>query len=641
MQEDPTILPPTSLIDHHLNKSQLRFLTCGSVDDGKSTLIGRLLYDAKVLKTDEIARLTASSNTGSLSKEGLDFSLLLDGLRAEREQGITIDVAYRFFSTPNRAFVVADCPGHEQYTRNMATGASQCDAAMILVDASKGILPQTRRHTLIVTKLGIKHLVLVVNKMDMVACSQERFDAIAHEFKSFCGTISSAKIEIIPVSGLQGDNVVIASQALAWYQGPTLLDWLENLPIEADMHFSDALRIAVQGVVQDNGDGLRAKQRALLGYVAAGMASEAASIRILPSGRQAKIARILNAQSDCGPIASGLPICFTLDQDVDCGRGSLICAHDDPAPMADAFVVDLIWLAETHFNPNAQYWMKTGIGTYLVSIPSITAQYDVQTGARIPSTSLCANDLGEGIIVAETPIPHEVYSDNHRLGSFILIDRLSNETICAGMIVRTINRKSMNIHWQFTDVDQNMRAEMKQQLPMIVWFTGLSGAGKSTIANLVERRLVEIGHHTYLLEGDNLRYGLNRDLGFSDQDRSENIRRTAEVARLMVDAGLIVIAAFISPFAQDRAFVRSLVPEGRFTEVHVDVSVEEAQNRDPKGIYKRALAGTAIGVTGIDSPYEVPINPEIFIDTQAMTAEQASAIIVRHILAMQNLNNRT
>lgn len=627
------------LIDQHSLKSQLRFLTCGSVDDGKSTLIGRLLFDAKVLTHDQLESLRANSGGFASNPAKLDFSLLLDGLSAEREQGITIDVAYRFFTTVRRSFIVADCPGHEQYTRNMVTGASNCELAILLVDATKGILPQTRRHSLIASKLGIRNIVLAVNKMDLANWDQERFDSIVNDFDQFSVGLGFTEVTAIPLSGLLGANVVDRSQRMPWYQGPCLLEYLETVPSVDHETMDTPLRIIVQGsVINSLGRG-DTYHRAITGFVAAGTATIGAAVRIMPSGRTTSISEILMPSDADNGVQVGRAITFTLAQETDCGRGSLVCAQSSAPQMADAFVADLVWMSEDPLLIGQRFWLKIGANTTVATVIAINHRLDINTGKLCQAESLELNGLGEVVIETTKPFAFEAYANNKALGGFVLVDRLSHATVAAGMIDRSTNIASENLHWQFTEIDAEARADLKGQFPLVVWLTGLSGAGKSTIANLAEKRLFELGYHTYLLEGDNLRYGLNRDLAFSPEDRRENIRRAGEVARLMTDAGLIVIAAFISPFLADRAAIRQMMPTGRFLEVHVHVSLEEAERRDPKGLYRKARSGKLKGFTGIDSPYEPAVAPEMYIDTQALSAAEAADQIVAEILALQARKN--
>jgi bifunctional enzyme CysN/CysC len=624
-----------SLIDQHIAKSQLRFLTCGSVDDGKSTLIGRLLYDAQVLTIDQIERLHLESRKAAPLGDRMDFSILLDGLSAEREQGITIDVAYRFFSTQRRSFIVADCPGHEQYTRNMVTGASNCELAILLVDARKGILQQTRRHALIAIKLGIRKLVLAVNKMDMVDWSQQRFDAIVSEFQQFTANQSSISITPIPVSGLLGENITQRGANMAWYRGPALLEHLESVSLDYRSYENGSLRIVVQGSLNNKLDAETQHSRWITGFVASGVATEGAMVRILPSGRTTRLAAITIPYDGKNGVASGKAITFALEHETDCGRGDLVCAQDDAPQMADSFIVDLVWMGEEPLVAGQRFWLKIGANQVPVTVSSVLHRLDINSGEQLNENGLDLNALGQVVIEANRPIVFETYANNRTLGGLILIDRQTNATVAAGMIVQATNLASENLHWQFGELDANARAALKGQTPLVVWLSGLSGAGKSTIANLVEKQLYTLGHHTYLLEGDNLRYGLNRDLGFSSVDRTENIRRAGEVAHLMADSGLIVIAAFISPFASDRKSIRAMMPEGSFIEVHVDVSLDEAERRDPKGLYKKARSGMLKGFTGIDSPYEQAEHPEIYIDTQKLSAAAAADVIVAKIRAMQ------
>ena len=600
----------------------LRFITCGSVDDGKSTLIGRLLHDCRLVADDHLEALESDSRRHGTQGAEIDYSLLLDGLSSEREQGITIDVAYRYFSTPQRSFIVADTPGHEQYTRNMVTGASTADLALLLVDARKGILTQTRRHLYLAKLLGIRSAVLVVNKMDLVDYDQARFEEIAAAFRELA--IDFGETAAIPLSALKGDNLIAASSSMPWYAGPTLLDHLET--VHAVRRESRGFRMPVQWVSRAAPD-----FRGFAGLIASGAVAPGDRVRVLPGGEDATVDRIVTMEGDVQRADSGRSIMLTLGREVDCGRGSIITSADDPPEVADQFEATIVWMDGEPLLPGRTYFMKIGAQTAGATVTELKHQVDVETSEPIPARTLELNAIGRANISVDRPIPFEPYAVSRDLGGFILIDRISNATAGAGMIHFAL-RRAHNIHWQHLEVDRNAHASLKQQRPKVVWFTGLSGAGKSTIANLVEKKLHHLGRHTFLLDGDNLRHGLNRDLGFSDADRVENIRRAGEVARLMADAGLIVLCAFISPFRAERRMVRALMAEGDFLEVFVDVALADAERRDPKGLYRKARAGEIPNFTGIGSPYEPPENAEMRIDTAVMPPEEAADLIVKAVL---------
>ncbi|MEP7312961.1 MAG: sulfate adenylyltransferase subunit CysN [Pseudomonadota bacterium] len=609
----------------HERKSLLRFITCGSVDDGKSSLIGRLLYESKLVFEDQLAALQADSKKVGTQGEELDLALLVDGLAAEREQGITIDVAYRFFSTERRKFIVADTPGHEQYTRNMVTGASTADLAVILVDARKGVLTQTRRHSYIVSLLGIRHVVVAVNKMDLVDYSQQRFDEIVASYRSFATQIGLADVVCIPVSALRGDNVIARSGALAWYSGPTLLQHLEQVVVEEAVQTAP-FRFPVQWVNRPNAD-----FRGFAGLISSGRVALGDRLRILPSGNEAKVAQIVTYDGPLTSAGSGQSVTLTLDREVDVSRGDVLVAADQPAGVADQFQATIIWMHEEAMLPGRPYLMKIGARTVSASITSPRYKVNVNTLEHLAAKQLELNEIGVCNISLDRAIAFDIYAENRETGGFILIDKLSNDTVGAGLLQFAL-RRADNIHWQALDVNRSARAQIKGQKACVLWFTGLSGAGKSTIANLVEKRLHAGGRHTYLLDGDNVRHGLNKDLGFTDADRVENIRRVAEVSKLMVDAGLIVLVSFISPFRSERRMARELLEQGEFIEVFVDTPLEDAEKRDPKGLYKKARRGELKHFTGIDSPYERPENPEITIDTRALDAEQSAERIIGMLL---------
>ena len=613
-------------LESHEHKSLLRFITCGSVDDGKSTLIGRLLYESKLVFEDQLAALEADSRKVGTQGDNLDFALLVDGLAAEREQGITIDVAYRFFSTEKRKFIVADTPGHEQYTRIMVTGASTADLAIILLDARKGVLTQTRRHSYIVSLLGIRHVVVAINKMDLVDYSQARYDEIVASYHEFAAQIGLTGIVSIPMSALCGENITSQSTAMAWYQGPSLMQHLEEVVVEEDLR-GLPFRLPVQWVNRPNSE-----FRGFAGLVASGQASAGDRIRVLPSGQEALIARIVSYDGDLPSASAGQSITLTLDREIDVSRGDVLVAADRPASVADQFQATLIWMHEEPLLPGRAYLMKIGPRTVTATITSPRYKVNVNTLEQLAAKQLELNEIGVCNLSLDRSIAFDAYSENRETGGFILIDRLSNDTVGAGLLQFAL-RRADNIHWQALDVNKQARATLKGQKGCVLWFTGLSGSGKSTIANLVEKRLHAMGRHTYLLDGDNVRHGLNKDLGFTDADRVENIRRVAEVSRLMVDAGLITLVSFISPFRAERQLARDLVLEGEFIEVFVDTPLAEAEKRDPKGLYKKARRGELKHFTGIDSPYEAPERPELRLDTTALSAEDAAGQIIDHLLA--------
>ena len=612
----------------HETKSLLRFITCGSVDDGKSTLIGRLLYESKMIFDDQLSALERDSKKVGTRGGELDFALLVDGLAAEREQGITIDVAYRFFSTERRKFIVADTPGHEQYTRNMVTGASTAELAVILIDARKGVLTQTRRHSFLVHLLGISRVVLAVNKMDLVGYSRATFDSIVADYREFAARIGLTDITPIPMSAAYGDNILQTGPNLAWYSGPTLMQHLESVPV-GEHDSARPFRLPVQWVNRPNQD-----FRGFAGLIAGGRVRPGDRVRVLPSGREAQVARIVTAGGDLPAAVAGQSVTLTLTSEVDVSRGDVIAAGDAPPQVASQFEAMIVWMHEEPLLQGRAYLMKCGARTVSATIAPIKHKINVNTLDELPAERLELNDIGVCELELDRPIPFEPYAQNRALGGFILIDRLSNSTVGAGLI-RFALRRSQNVHWQALDVDQQVRSRQKGQRACVLWLTGLSGAGKSTIANLIEKRLTAQGRHTYLLDGDNVRHGLNKDLGFTAQDRVENIRRVAEVSRLMVDAGLIVLVSFISPFRSERRMARELFQPGEFLEVFIDTPLAEAERRDVKGLYKKARRGELKNFTGIDSPYEPPEEPEIRIDTTALDAEQAAQRIIAHLESLK------
>ena len=607
------------------SKSLLRFITCGSVDDGKSTLIGRLLHDSKLLLEDQLAALRQESEAQAGAGGEVDFSLLVDGLAAEREQGITIDVAYRFFATEKRKFIVADTPGHEQYTRNMVTGASTADLAVILIDAGKGVLTQTRRHAYLVHLLGIRNVVLGVNKMDLVGFDGAMFDRIVADYRAFADGLGMADFVAIPLSATRGDNVIAGSAAMPWYAGPSLLQHLEEVPLAADALAAGPFRMPVQWVNRHQGF------RGYCGRIASGAVRPGDPVRILPAGRTSTVARIVTFDGDVTEAPAGASVTLTFADEVDCSRGDVVVAAGEPVEVADQFEATLVWMDAEPMLPGRGYWLKLAAATAGATVTEIKQRVSVDTLEQVPARTLELNEIGTVNLSLDRAIPFTPYAESRDLGGFILIDRITNATIGGGMIHFAL-RRAHNIHWQHLEVDREAHARIKGQKARVLWFTGLSGAGKSTIANLVEKKLHVMGRHTFLLDGDNVRHGLNRDLGFTDADRVENIRRIGEVARLMADAGLIVLCAFISPFRAERRIVREMIGEAEFCEVYVDTPLAEAEKRDAKGLYAKARRGQLPNFTGIDSPYEEPEHPEIRIDTTVMSAEEAAVRIVEALL---------
>jgi bifunctional enzyme CysN/CysC len=600
----------------------LRFLTCGSVDDGKSTLIGRLLHDAGLIFEDTLASLRADSKTFSGTVE-IDLALLVDGLQAEREQGITIDVAYRYFASKRRTFIVADTPGHEQYTRNMVTGASRSDLAVLLVDAHKGLLTQTRRHSCIVHLMGIRHVVLAVNKMDAVGYDAAKFAKIRDDYLGFAGPLGIADVVTIPISALRGDNVVRRGASTPWYTGPTLLSHLETIAVERGA--SRPLRFVVQWVCRPN-----AEFRGYAGRILSGRMAVGDRVIALPSGRASEIASLMAGEGSLEEAGAGRSVLVTLGDDLDIGRGDVLCHAEARAEVADQFAAHLVWMGDEPLLPGRVYILRCGAQTTTSQVGTLKHKIDVDTLGEGAASKLGLNDIGFCNITTAKPLVIDPYADHRDMGGFILIDRASNATVGAGMI-RFALRRARNIHWQSINISKRQRADIKGQRACCLWFTGLSGSGKSTIANLLEKRLHDLGKHTYILDGDNVRHGLNRDLGFTDADRVENIRRTAEVARLMVDAGLITIVAFISPFRAERQFARERFDAGEFLEVFVDAPLEVCEARDPKGLYARARLGDVTNFTGISSPYEPPLDPEVRLETQRQTPEALVELLLARI----------
>jgi bifunctional enzyme CysN/CysC len=612
-----------SYLDAQQRKGLLRFITCGSVDDGKSTLIGRLLFESKMIFEDQLAALEADSKKMGTQGQNIDFALLVDGLSAEREQGITIDVAYRFFATDKRKFIVADTPGHEQYTRNMITGASTADLAVILVDARKGVLTQTRRHSYLASLIGIREIVLAVNKMDLVGYDQAVFERILADYREFAARIGVANITAIPLSALIGDNITEPGAAMRWYQGPTLIQHLEAVEI-AEQAAAAPFRMPVQWINRPHPD-----FRGISGLVSAGRIRQGERVKILPSGKESTVARIL-IEEDLTEAVAGQSVTITLADEIDVSRGDLICAPDAPAGIADQFEATLVWMNEAAMLPGRPYLLKIGAQTVIATVSAIKHKISVNTLEHLAARSLELNEIALCNLSLNQQIAFDAYAENRDTGGFILIDRITNETVGCGLIHFAL-RRAQNIHWQAVDIDKGSRAAQKSQKSCVLWFTGLSGAGKSTIANLVEKKLFAMGRHTYILDGDNVRHGLNRDLGFTDVDRVENIRRVGEVAKLMADAGLIVLVSFISPFRAERRMARALMEEGEFFEVYVDAPLTVVETRDPKGLYKKARLGEIKNFTGIDSPYEPPETPDIHIDTTRLSAEQAADSIVQRL----------
>jgi bifunctional enzyme CysN/CysC len=606
----------------HERKSLLRFITCGSVDDGKSTLIGRLLYDSKLLFEDTIAAMESDSRKWGTQGDGIDFALLVDGLSAEREQGITIDVAYRFFSTERRKFIVADTPGHEQYTRNMVTGASTADAAVVLVDARKGVLTQTRRHSYLVSLLGIGHVVVAVNKMDLVDYSEKTFQRIVDDYSAFARQIGIANVTFIPVSAFKGDNITTPSSKMPWYRGATLMGYLETVEVDEERMQRMSFRLPVQWVNRPDHD-----FRGFSGTIAGGKVRPGDRIRVQPSGKESTVARIVTYDGDLPEAVAGQSVTLTLADEIDISRGDLLSQADAPAGVADQFETTLVWMHDEPLLPGRFFLLKMGTQTVTASVMDIKYQVNVNSLEHVAATTLGLNAIGVCTLNLDRPIAFDPYRENRDTGGYILIDRLSNATVGAGLIHFAL-RRSQNIHVQHVDVHKEARNRLNGQKSCVVWFTGLSGSGKSTIANLLEKKLYAMGHRTYLLDGDNVRHGLNKDLGFTDTDRVENIRRVAEVAKLMIDAGLIVLTAFISPFQAERRMARSLVAQDEFLEVHVDVPLAVAEQRDAKGLYKKARRGELKNFTGIDSRYETPEVPELRLATDRMNPEEAAQRII-------------
>lgn len=617
-------------LDQHQHKTMLRFITCGSVDDGKSTLIGRLLYDSKMIFEDQLAALESDSKKQGTQGQEIDFALLVDGLAAEREQGITIDVAYRFFNTEKRKFIVADCPGHEQYTRNMVTGASTADLAVILVDARKGVLVQTRRHSYLCHLIGIRNIVLAVNKMDLVGYDQSVFDQIVAEYGAFAKSIGIGEFTAIPISGFKGDNITSAPSAnTPWYSGPSLVDHLEMVEVLGSLDTQKPFRLPVQWVNRPNLD-----FRGFSGLISSGAVKPGDAVRVLPSGKTSTVKSIVTLDGDLDEATAGQAVTLTLADEIDCSRGNVISAADAPPQTADQFETTIVWLNDDDLHVGRAYWLKLGTQTVSATVQQPKYEIDVNTMEHLAAKTLELNQIGVAEVLTDKPLVFEPYADSRTLGGFILVDKITNATVAAGMINFSL-RRSQNIHWQPTDITRESHAALKNQSPRVLWFTGLSGSGKSTIANEVEKQLNLMNRHTFLLDGDNVRHGLNKDLGFTEADRIENIRRVGEVAKLMTDAGLIVLTAFISPFRAERQMVRDMLEDGEFIEIFVDTPLEVAEERDVKGLYKKARSGQLKNFTGIDSPYEAPENPDIVVNTVAMTPQEAAEHIIKTILPLK------
>ncbi len=606
------------------HKSFLRFITCGSVDDGKSTLIGRLLYDAKLIYEDQLAKIETDSKKSGTQGDKIDLALLVDGLAAEREQGITIDVAYRFFSTDKRKFIVADTPGHVQYTRNMATGASTADVAVLLIDARYGVQDQTRRHAYIVSLLGVKHVVVAINKMDLNGFDQSIYNEIEVEFREFAKALNFAEITCIPMSALDGDNVTTQSENAPWYKGPSLLDYLEHVDVNA-ASLDAPFRMPVQWVNRPN-----LNFRGFSGTIASGTVSVGDEIIVIPSGKRSSVKEIVTYGGNKDVAVEGMAVTLTLTDEIDISRGDIICRKDHPSEQSDQFQAHILWMDERELYPGRQYLLKTTNKTVPASVSNLKHRVDINDFSEVAAKTLGLNEIGVTTLSLSAPIAFDPYNINRNTGSFIIIDKQTNQTVGVGMIEYALRRAS-NVVWQDLDVNKAVRSEQKNQKPVLLWFTGLSGSGKSTIANLVEKKLLDLGRHTYTLDGDNVRHGLNRDLGFTKEDRVENIRRIGEVARLMVDAGLITIASFISPYRAERQMARGLLAEREFVEIYVNTPLDVAEKRDVKGLYAKARAGEIKNFTGIDSEYQAPKNPEIEVNTVKMSADKAAEMIVAYL----------
>ena len=614
-----------SYLAAHEQKELLRFITCGSVDDGKSTLIGRMLYESHMLFDDHLAALEADSKKVGTQEGEIDFALLVDGLAAEREQGITIDVAYRFFSTDKRKYIVADTPGHEEYTRNMATGASTADVAIILVDASQGVLTQTRRHSFIVSMVGVKRIILAVNKLDLVDYSEEVFNKIKSDYHEFASeALALEEITAIPISALKGDNIVESSENTPWYDGQSVMEYLETVEVAASSQ-SRSFRMPVQWVNRPNRE-----FRGFTGLIGSGCISTGDRIRVLPSGTESTVARIVTYDGDLELAGAGRSVTLTLTDEIDISRGDIIASADSPCSSADQFQARILWMDDSAMMPGREYLFKSNSQTSSMTLGHLKHRVDVNTLEELPAKVLDMNEIGVCNISLSSRIAFDPYDADPVMGGFVIIDRMTNNTVGMGLVDFAL-RRADNIHWQSMDVTKQSRAEQKSQRPRLIWFTGLSGSGKSSIANILEKKLQAMGRHTITLDGDNIRHGLNRDLGFTKADRVENIRRVGETSKLMVEAGLICISSFISPFASEREMVRSMMDEGEFVEVFVDTPLDVCEQRDVKGLYAKARAGELPNFTGISSPYESPQDPEIRIDTTQVSAEEAAEQIIDYL----------
>ena len=616
-------------LDTHQHKSLLRFITCGSVDDGKSTLIGRLLYDSKMIFEDQLEALQADSKRVGTQGQEIDFALLVDGLAAEREQGITIDVAYRFFATEKRKFIVADCPGHEQYTRNMFTGASTADLAIMMIDARKGVLVQTRRHSYLCNLIGIKNIVLAVNKMDMVDYSEQVFDEIVADYTAFAHEIGIKSFTAMPISGFKGDNITTLSENTPWFTGQPLIEHLESVELDLTIDQTKPFRMPVQWVNRPNLD-----FRGFSGLISTGSVKPGDAVRVLPSGKTSTVTQIVTLDGELDEAVAGQSVTICFADEVDCSRANVIAVADAPPEVSDQFEATIVWMDDDPLHVGRAYWLKLGTQTVSVTVQQPKYTVNVNTMEHLAAKTLELNAIGVAELATDKPIVFEPYALSRTLGGFILIDKITNRTVGAGMLHFSL-RRAQNVHWQATDIGREEHAGLKNQKARVLWFTGLSGSGKSTIANEVEKSLNLMNRHTFLLDGDNVRHGLNKDLGFTEADRIENIRRVGEVAKLMADAGLIVLTAFISPFRVERDMVRAMLPDAEFIEIFVDTPLEVAEARDVKGLYKKARSGALKNFTGIDSPYEPPLNPEIRVNTVEMTATEAAEYIVRQIMPLK------
>ena len=637
MSDTDTIYKTDALIAHdidayldtHQHKSLLRFITCGSVDDGKSTLIGRLLYDSKMIFEDQLEALQADSKRVGTQGQEIDFALLVDGLAAEREQSITIDVAYRFFATEKRKFIVADCPGHEQYTRNMFTGASTADLAIMMIDARKGVLGQTRRHSYLCNLIGIKNIVLAVNKMDLVDYSQQVFDEIVADYTAFAHEIGIKSFTAMPISGFKGDNITTLSENTPWFTGQPLIEHLESVELDLTTDQTKPFRLPVQWVNRPNLD-----FRGFSGLVSSGSVKPGDAVRVLPSGKTSTVTKIVTLDDELDEAVAGQSVTICFADEVDCSRANVIAVADAPPEVSDQFEATIVWMDDDPLHVGRAYWLKLGTQTVSVTVQQPKHTVNVNTMEHLAAKTLELNAIGVAELATDKPIVFEPYALSRTLGGFILIDKITNRTVGAGMLHFSL-RRAQNVHWQATDIGREEHAGLKNQKARVLWFTGLSGSGKSTIANEVEKSLNLMNRHTFLLDGDNVRHGLNKDLGFTEADRIENIRRVGEVAKLMADAGLIVLTAFISPFRVERDMVRAMLPDAEFIEIFVDTPLEVAEARDVKGLYKKARSGALKNFTGIDSPYEPPLNPEIRVNTVEMTATEAAEYIVRQIMPLK------